>query len=114
MKLDYLQFLELETFTRFGTRLDPDVEQKIKRGRLLREILKQDRLTPLSIELQMAWLVAYNEGLLDAVEVTQVHHYLDRLAAHLKESDARLEDNRETWVTHVKAWLVGMAEEAKT
>lgn len=114
MKLDYLQFLELETFTRFGTRLDPDVEQKIKRGRLLREILKQDRLTPLSIELQMAWLVAYNEGLLDAVEVTQVHLYLDRLAAHLKESEARLEDNRETWVAHVKEWLDGMAEEMKT
>lgn len=65
MKLDFLQFLELEVFTRFGSRLEASVEAKIKRGRLLREFLKQDRLEPLSPEQQMAWLVAYNEGFLD-------------------------------------------------
>ena len=105
MKLDYLQFLELETFTRFGTRLDPAVEHKIQHGRLLREILKQDRLLPLPIELQMAWLVAYNAGLLDTVELPQVQHYLDRLAARLKESDLHLEDSREQWQAKVKEWL---------
>jgi F-type H+/Na+-transporting ATPase subunit alpha len=110
MKLDYLQFLELETFTRFGTRLDPAVEHRIQRGRLLREILKQDRLAPLSIELQMAWLVAYNEGLLDAVEIPRVHRFLDRLAARLKESDARLEDTREQWLANVKEWLAGVTD----
>ena len=44
MKLDYLQFLELEMFTRFGTRLEASMETAIQRGRILREILKQDRL----------------------------------------------------------------------
>jgi F-type H+-transporting ATPase subunit alpha len=110
MKLDYLQFLELETFTRFGTRLDPAVEHRIRRGRLLREILKQDRLAPLSIEVQMAWLVAYNEGLLDTVDIPRVHRYLELLAARLKESDIRLEDSREQWLAKVKEWLGGMAD----
>ncbi|MDE3051630.1 MAG: F0F1 ATP synthase subunit alpha, partial [Nitrospirota bacterium] len=54
MKLDYLQFLELEVFTRFGARLETSREAKIKRGRVLREILKQDRLSPLPIEFQLA------------------------------------------------------------
>ncbi len=108
MKLDYLQFLELETFTRFGTRLDPAVERRIRRGRLLREMLKQDRLAPLPVELQMAWLVAYNAGLLDTVEIANLHRYLDRLAARLKESDARLEDSRDQWLSNVKEWLVGL------
>ena len=112
MKLDYLQFLELEAFTRFGTRLDPQVERRIQRGRLLREILKQDRLAPLPIELQMAWLVAYNEGLLDVVEITRLQSTLDQLAARLKESDARLEDSREQWLANVKEWLAGATDSA--
>ena len=45
MKLDYLQFQELEIFTRFGSRLEASVEAKIRRGRLLRELLKQERLS---------------------------------------------------------------------
>lgn len=105
MKLDYLQFLELEAFTRFGARLDPAAEHKIQRGRLLREILKQDRLAPLPAALQMAWLVAYNEGLLDAVDLQHVPRTLDQLAARLKDSERRLEDSREHWVASLREWL---------
>ena len=65
MKLDYLQFLELEVFTRFGARLESSMEAAIQRGRLLREILKQDRLSPLPGTFQMAWLVAFNDGLFE-------------------------------------------------
>jgi F-type H+-transporting ATPase subunit alpha len=107
MKLDYLQFLELETFTRFGTRLEPEVERKIRRGRLLREILKQDRLAPQPISLQMAWLVAYNEGLLDGIEIQNVPRTLDQLAARLKDSELRLEDQREQWLAKLREWLTG-------
>jgi F-type H+-transporting ATPase subunit alpha len=109
MKLDYLQFLELETFTRFGTRLEPEVERKIRRGRLLREILKQDRLAPQPISLQMAWLVAYNEGLLDGIEIQNVPRTLDQLAARLKDSELRLEDQREQWLTSLREWLTDVA-----
>jgi len=68
MKLDYLQFLDLEVFTRFGARLESSMEKAIGRGRALREIFKQDRLEPLPIEFQMAWLVAFNDGRFDAIE----------------------------------------------
>ena len=112
MKLDYLQFLELETFTRFGTRLEPEVERKIQRGRLLREILKQDRLTPLPITLEMAWLVAYNEGLLDGIELQYVPRTLDQLAARLKESELRLEDKREQWLESLHQWLPQSSKDA--
>ena len=33
IRLDYLQFLELELFARFGTRLEKGVEEKLRRGR---------------------------------------------------------------------------------
>jgi F-type H+-transporting ATPase subunit alpha len=54
MKLDYLQFLELEMFTRFGARLEPTMQARIRRGRVLRELLKQDRLAPMPVEAQLA------------------------------------------------------------
>jgi F-type H+-transporting ATPase subunit alpha len=46
IKLDYLQFQELEAFTRFGARLEPQMQARLKRGRILREILKQEPLKP--------------------------------------------------------------------
>ena len=67
MKLDYLQFLELEVFTRFGAKLEPSMQKKITRGRVLRELLKQDRVSPLTLKGQIAWLTAFNQGRFDEV-----------------------------------------------
>ena len=97
MKLDYLQFLELEVFTRFGTKLDDAMEKPLRRGRLLREILKQDRLAPLPVESQMGWLVAFNDGVLDTFDPERVCVVLDRLYLSIKESGLTLEDSREEW-----------------
>ena len=77
MKLDYLQFLELEVFTRFGARLEASMEAAIRRGRLLREILKQDRFAPTSVVFQMAWLVAFNEGLFEDTDPDEIHTLLE-------------------------------------
>jgi F-type H+-transporting ATPase subunit alpha len=107
MKLDYLQFLELEVFTRFGARLEASMEAKIKRGRVLREILKQDRLSPLDITFQMAWMVAFNEGLFDDIDPGEIPERLSRLAVRVKESGLQLTDRREQWVEAVSLWLKG-------
>ena len=97
MKLDYLQFLELEVFTRFGARLEASIEAKIKRGRMLREALKQDRLSPLPAEFQMAWMVAYNEGLLDALPIDEIPAFLHLLDERVASSGLNLEDSHEDW-----------------
>ncbi|MFM8331430.1 MAG: F0F1 ATP synthase subunit alpha, partial [Candidatus Methylumidiphilus sp.] len=103
MKLDYLQFMELEIFTRFGAKLDAAMEKPLRRGRLLREILKQDRLAPVSAAQQMAWLVAFNDGLLDAVAPEQVGAALQSL--WLGIAGLSLEDSREAWRQAVAAAL---------
>lgn len=105
MKLDYLQFLELEVFTRFGARLEASVEAKIKRGRMLRELLKQDRLAPLSAGFQMAWLTAFNEGLFDSVAASDIRVSLRRLAEGVTKDGTSLEDSRESWKAAVEGWL---------
>lgn len=97
MKLDYLQFLELELFTRFGAKLEAGMQAAINRGRLLREILKQDRLAPLPVEFQMAWLVAFNDGLFDQVLEDDIPALLERLVHHVIESGATMDLDRKQW-----------------
>ncbi len=105
MKLDYLQFLELEVFTRFGARLEASIEARIKRGRVLRELLKQDRLSPLTIETQMAWLVAFNAGLFDGMDSAGISTILRRFPAWVRGSGLSLDDNHDAWLRAVTEWL---------
>ncbi|MGB4066942.1 MAG: F0F1 ATP synthase subunit alpha [Nitrospira sp.] len=105
MKLDYLQFLELEVFTRFGSRLEASMEAKIARGRVLRELLKQDRLAPLPIEFHLAWLTGFQHGLFDKVPVASIPALLDSLAMRVRESDLTLESREEEWIEAVSHWL---------
>jgi F-type H+-transporting ATPase subunit alpha len=105
MKLDYLQFLELEVFTRFGSRLEASMEAKIARGRVLRELLKQDRLSPLPIEFHLAWLTAFNHGLFDKVPPESIPALLEDLAERVKERAFTLDTSEEEWTGAVGHWL---------
>ncbi|SEG07443.1 F0F1 ATP synthase subunit alpha [Marinobacterium lutimaris] len=105
LKLDYLQFLELEVFTRFGARLEAAMERSIKRGRLLRELFKQDRLSPCSIEFQLAWMVAYNDGLIDNRTPAQIPRLLSELQTAVASSGLTLEEGRERWAEKLTDWL---------
>ena len=97
LKLDYLQFLELEVFSRFGARLEASMEAAIKRGRVLREMLKQDRLMPLPVSVQLAWLVAFNDGCFDGVDPADVAEQFDTLVQHTQHSGLVLDSPREKW-----------------
>jgi len=105
MKLDYLQFLELEVFTRFGARLEASMELAIRRGRVLREILKQDRLSPLTIASQMAWLVAFNDGLFDDTEPENISSQLAELENKVGHFGLTLDSPREQWSKAIASWV---------
>ncbi len=114
MKLDYLQFLELEVFTRFGARLEASMEAAIRRGRLLREILKQDRFSPTSVTFQMAWLVAFNEGLFEQAEPDEMEAILKRLEHAVRQTSLSLDSPRDQWVTAVTDWLSRNGKDASS
>lgn len=109
IKLDYLRFLELEVFTRFGARLEASVEAQIKRGRVLRELLKQPRLAPLPIEHQIAWLVAYNAGLLDEIAPAGIPAAFSQIMAGAARSPLGLNNKHDEWKHAAQPWL-GCAE----
>ncbi|MBK8971334.1 MAG: F0F1 ATP synthase subunit alpha [Hahellaceae bacterium] len=99
MKLDYSRFLELEVFTTFGARLEASMEKIIQRGKQLRELLKQERLELTSPQVQLAWLIAYNEGWLDSLPAQEMKRFLARLAA--EPLSLTLDTPRDQW----KRWL---------
>lgn len=105
MKLDYMQFLELEIFTRFGAKLDTKMQQQIQKGRILREILRQDRFVPLSIEFQLAWLIAYNDGLFDQFTLEDILAILKKLEQEVNKGNLSLPNQREEWVHALYSWL---------
>ena len=110
MKLDYLQFLELEVFTRFGAKLETSMEAAIHRGRILRELLKQEQLSPLPETTQLAWLIAFNDGLFDPLEIEIIRPVMQLFEAAAAQTGLTLDSPREQWCGSVSAWLEAARE----
>jgi len=72
LRLSYSQFEELESFSRFSTRLDKDTRRKLDRGRRIREALKQPQYDTYAVTEQIAVLLAVTTGLFDELEPEEV------------------------------------------
>jgi F-type H+-transporting ATPase subunit alpha len=70
LKLDYSRFIEVEVFTKFGAHLEEDTAKLIKRGERLREILKQPRFHPFSLEEEVVSFLIPESGILDAIDIS--------------------------------------------
>jgi F-type H+-transporting ATPase subunit alpha len=69
LKLAYSQFEELESFSRFGARLDNQTIKILEHGKRIRECLKQQESTPIQVTAQILILIALNNGLLENVPI---------------------------------------------
>jgi F-type H+-transporting ATPase subunit alpha len=72
LKLAYSQFEELETFAKFGTRLDESTRKTLDHGQRIRACLKQTQSQPVSMTEQIAVLLALSAGLFDAVPLEKI------------------------------------------
>jgi F-type H+-transporting ATPase subunit alpha len=72
LKLAYAQFEELETFARFGARLDDDTRKIIEHGRRIRACLKQPESAPLAVPAQITVLLALTANLFDPVPLDRM------------------------------------------
>jgi F-type H+-transporting ATPase subunit alpha len=107
LKLSYAQFEELETFARFGARLDEDTRKIIEHGRRIRACLKQPEFAPVSVPEQIAVLLALTADLFDTVpldRMTEAERALREAASdipaevrdRLDTSEKLSDENRET------------------
>jgi F-type H+-transporting ATPase subunit alpha len=72
LRLDYAQFLELETFTRFGGMPDTRVRDQLTRGARIRAILDQPQHAPLRLADEVALVAALQSGVLDPLPLANV------------------------------------------
>ncbi len=99
LRLYYAQFLELEIFTRLGVKVFGETERVIRRGRRLRELLKQERFRHYQVEEQVVIFFLLNEGFFDELKVEEVNGRADRLLELIKRRNPEvLEEIRKTKV----------------
>ncbi|MFA7594366.1 MAG: F0F1 ATP synthase subunit alpha, partial [Thiohalobacteraceae bacterium] len=72
LKLAYAQFEELESFARFGARLDAESNKVIEHGQRIRACLKQPEFAPVEVPAQIAILLALGAGLFGAVPLERM------------------------------------------
>ena len=83
LRLEYSQFLELETFTRFGGLSDARVKAQITRGERIRALIAQPRFSALRLVDEVALLAALANGVFDPLPVAVVASVRSCIAAHL-------------------------------
>ena len=116
LKLAYAQFEELETFARFGARLDENTHKIIEHGRRIRSCLKQPESAPVSVAEQITVLLALTAELFDGVpldRMTDAEHAVREAAAGIPaEVSARLatakklsDEDREAMIQIARAAL---------
>ncbi len=117
LKLGYAQSEELETFARFGTRLDEDTQKTIERGKRIRMIFKQPEMEPVAVPEQLLVLFALINGVFDAIPLNKVtkaealiqkkaHQIPDEVLERIFASEPLNKDD--------EAILVALAKEAIT
>lgn len=86
LKLELAQFAELEAFSQFASDLDQATQNQLARGQRLRELLKQQQASPLSVSDQVATIYAGTNGYLDKIAVEKVRSFLVGLREYLSAS----------------------------
>lgn len=72
LRLNLAQFIELSAFAQFKSELDEATQKQITRGERLREILNQDRFSPLSKVEQVMSVYAGIKGYLDDIALEKI------------------------------------------
>jgi F-type H+-transporting ATPase subunit alpha len=121
LKLAYAQFEELETFARFGARLDENTRQIIEHGRRIRACLKQPESQPLSVSEQIAVLLALTAKLFDPVPLAKMKeaqqavraaaaNFPAELCARFETAAKLSAEDRQTVIESVRQALVSFSK----
>ncbi|MBQ9084775.1 MAG: F0F1 ATP synthase subunit alpha [Clostridia bacterium] len=99
LKLLYSQYRELQGFAQFGSDLDADTKARLDQGARIVEVLKQDRNSPIAVELQVAIIYAVVNNMLKEIKVEDITRFQTELFEYLTEAkDDILARIRETGV----------------
>jgi len=122
LRLAYAQFEELESFSRFSSRLDEETQKLIHRGKLIREILKQPQFQPVSIAEQMTLLIAITSDMMDEFPIEAipalkmqiryaVEDRLEEITHRMNWEDPLQEEDREFLMSIIRPFVSNRREE---
>jgi len=83
LKLLYSQYRELQGFAQFGSDLDADTKARLDQGARIVEVLKQDRNSPIEVELQIAIIYAVVNNMLRDIPVSEIRRFEEELFEYL-------------------------------
>ena len=96
LKLLYSQYRELQGFAQFGSDLDADTKARLEQGERIVEVLKQDRNSPVKVELQVAIIYAVVNNLLKDVPTGEIKNFEKELFLYLESTKSELMDEIRT------------------
>jgi F-type H+-transporting ATPase subunit alpha len=115
LKLAYAQFEELETFSRFGARMDEDTRKTIEHGRRIRACLKQPEFDPVPVPEQIAVLLALTAELFDPVPLDRMkdaENTLRKAAADIPQEVLKRLDTAEKMSKEDRDIIIDIARKA--
>jgi len=84
LRLELAQYHELLDFAQFGTELDPVAQQRLHRGSLAVELLKQPLYAGYSFVDQVLMLFLLRENFLDPIALKFVQQYAQQFVSYVK------------------------------
>ncbi len=90
LRLEYIQYKELEKLTRIKAGVSAAVEKRLQKGKVVAEILKQDKNAPVPIEEQVIILYALANGFMENLKPEQVGAYQAGLLAKMRSEKPEL------------------------
>lgn len=115
LKLAYAQFEELETFARFGARLDDNTQKQIEHGRRIRACLKQTEFSPVSMSAQILVLLALSKSLFDVIPLAQMNdaeQAVREAAADIPDQVCARFDTAKQWSSEDQTIILEIARKA--
>jgi F-type H+-transporting ATPase subunit alpha len=98
VQLEFVRYKELERLTRIKAGASKDVELRLRKGRVLEEILKQDANAPVAMEDQVLTLFGFQNGLFKDCDPAGVRpllaYYLKRVREARPDVIAELSESK--------------------
>ena len=92
LKLAYSQYRELQSFAQFGSDLDEDTKVRLAQGERIVEVLKQDRNSPVKVELQVVIIYAVINDLLKDIEIKDISEFEKTLFSYIENNEPSITD----------------------
>ncbi|OGZ72792.1 MAG: F0F1 ATP synthase subunit alpha [Candidatus Staskawiczbacteria bacterium RIFCSPLOWO2_01_FULL_38_12b] len=85
LRLELAQFRELQTFVQFASDVDPETRERIHKGRIMTEALKQSDLNPFPFENQVIVLYAALNGYFNKFQPEEIQKIEAKFLEYVKD-----------------------------